>query len=69
MSRVSEIMSQYDIPEDITMEEMARLIMGLPIERNGIIFDIKFNITDDDIEQILYESGIRFDGEEVKLVV
>lgn len=45
-------------PDDVTPEEVARLILGLPIMRDGVVVVDKLEITDQQIERMLSDAGL-----------
>ena len=57
------------VPDDVTPEEMARLILGRPIRRNGVDFTVDLESTDQMIENVLLDAmltdaGIELDDED-----
>ena len=56
------------VPEDVTPEEMARLILGRPISRDGVDIRVDLNITDQMLENVLLDAlladaGIELDDD------
>ena len=51
-------------PDDVTPEEVARLILGRPIVRDGVVVVDKLEITDQQIERMLSDAGIELDDED-----
>lgn len=56
------------VPDDVTPEEMARLILGRPIRRDGVDIKVDLNITDQMLENVLLDAmladaGIELDDE------
>lgn len=54
---------QCELPDDVTIEEMAGVLAGRPIIRDGVAYKVTLNITDEDINEILAEAGIELSDE------
>ena len=52
------------VPDDVTPEEMAGLILGRPIKRDGVVVVDKIVITDQMLENVLADAGIELDDED-----
>ena len=46
------------VPDDVTPEEMARLILGRPIQRDGVDVVVDLEITDQMIANALADVGV-----------
>ncbi len=52
------------VPDDVTPEEMARLILGRPIQRDGVDVTVDLEITDQMIANALADVGIELSFED-----
>ena len=55
---------QCELPDDVTLEELAGALFGRPIRRGGVDFRVELNISDEEIEAILADAGIELDDED-----
>ena len=54
---------QCELPDDVTMEEMAGALFGNPIRRGNVNYRVSLNISDEQIDEILADAGIELDDE------
>ena len=52
------------LPDDVTLAEVADLMRGRPIVRDGVVVVDKLEITDQQINDILAEAGIELGDED-----